>query len=102
MIAGQTVAELDDLDARIGLSKAEANYAVRAAEFDAAKGNWDNPIKLEETLKTAQAEKARLEAEKTKFQRQAEFSHKQAEISKVLGLRGADSALRGRQSCSGS
>jgi RND family efflux transporter MFP subunit len=91
--SGQVVAELDDGDALVAVRKAEANLAVRQAELDAAQANWENPISLDETVKMARAEKVRLEAEKTKLQRQSDFSKKLASVSQTLGLRGADSAL---------
>ncbi|MGI8906478.1 MAG: efflux RND transporter periplasmic adaptor subunit [Candidatus Sumerlaeaceae bacterium] len=91
--SGQVVAELDDGDAKVAVRIAEANLLTKQAELDAAQSNWENPISLDETIKTAQAETSRLEAEKLKVQRQLEFSKKQADISRTLGLRGADSAL---------
>lgn len=91
--AGTVVAELDSTDAEIALQKADANLAVRQAEMEAAQQNWDYPIQVQQTLKTAQAEKARLEAEKIKLQRQYEFQTKLAGISRQLGKSGADSVL---------
>lgn len=90
---GMVVAELDSVDAQIALQKAEANLAVKQAELEAAQQNWDNPIVVQQALKTAEAEKARLEAEKIKLQRQYEFQTKLASISRQLGKSGADSVL---------
>jgi len=68
--AGQVVARLVPDDARLALSRGEAELAQRQAELAAAEAalaaaqtNWDNPIELERKLATAEAAKAEKQAE---------------------------------------
>lgn len=91
--SSQTVALLDDTDARTQFKKSEAVLAVAQAELSAATDNYNNPISLQENLRISVAEKNRLVAEKSRAERQFRYSEKLAKISGQLGLTGADSRL---------
>ena len=86
---GDPIADLVDDDARIAVEQAEAALERAQADNEAARANWDHPIKLDETLQSAQAESERLQATLTDSARALDLARQQAEIDRELSRGGA-------------
>lgn len=86
---GDPIVDLVDDDARIAVDQAEAALERAKAEHEAARSNWDNPIKIEETLHSAEAESERLQATLADSARALELARQQAEIDRELSRGGA-------------
>ncbi len=103
--AGQPVATLVDVDARIALNEAEAALQLREAELDAARAmvvaaraHVDQPVHLEAALAEAEAllAKAQTELVNLPFAIRAAESRLQYARHDLAGKRSAGEALAGR------
>ena len=89
VVPGDPIADLVDDDARIAVDQAEAALQQARAEYEAEKANWENPVKLDEELGSAEAAARRLQAELADARRALDLAGKQAQIDRSLSRGGA-------------
>lgn len=77
--AGQVVARLVDDDARLGLAKAEAEWAFRRATLAAAQAAWDNPVERTRAVAATRAKAAEARAAMTMLESEVSAEQARAE-----------------------
>jgi HlyD family secretion protein len=90
---GALLAELVDEDARLLVEQAHALVARKQADYDTARANWTNPTALQEAVRSAEAKKARLEAEHAGAVSTLEIRRKEATIDQSLSRSGSSTRL---------
>ncbi|MFO7907178.1 MAG: HlyD family efflux transporter periplasmic adaptor subunit, partial [Pirellulaceae bacterium] len=103
--AGQPVAKLIDVDARLALNQAEADLALRQAELASIRAEWDaaklrlqHPSHLEAPLADAESSLAKVETELGQLPLLVQAARARVEYAKqdLEGKRSAGSAVAGR------
>jgi len=102
--AGQPVAQLIDVDARLALSAVEAELRLRESQRDsaqaalrAAEKNLDQPVELEASIAEVRAELARASTDQANLPHQIEAARARAQLGKqtLRSRRAAAEAISG-------
>ena len=105
VVAGEPLARLIDVDAKLALEQAEADLALREAELASAEAElyaarlrWENPVHLEAALAEAESLLAKTQTESARipFLIEAAEAREQYARENLAGKKGAAASIAGR------
>lgn len=91
--SGTIVARLVDDDARLDVRMHESALRLKQARYDAAKDRWENPTSLVESVDTAKAKGAQLDAQARRQRDLMELAGLEARIGNTLSRSGFEPSL---------
>src|SRR5690606_28515049 len=91
--SGAVIARLVDEEAQLAVDAARSALQLKKAKYQAAMEKWKNPTDLVESIETARATGAKLQAEARRLEEMLELAKVEAEVGSALTRGGYEASL---------